>query len=94
MSNEMPASLADLGDDLRPRPEDDEHTKMRKWAANWIRLGPILEKIRREELKQTDTVKSMQVLSGWFDNAIHPTPLRPSSGLIEQQFYFQKGWKR
>jgi hypothetical protein len=59
-------------------------------VETWKEAGPILEKIRREEIRNTSTVVAMQHLGSAFDSAAFLYPPRPSSGLIEQQALFQK----
>jgi|HubBroStandDraft_2_1064218.scaffolds.fasta_scaffold442177_2 hypothetical protein len=68
----------------------EELALMKKWVETWKTTGPLLEKIRREEIRKTSTVKAMQNLADAFDSAAFLYPLRPSSGLVEQQALFQK----
>ena len=47
---------------------DEEKNLMKKWAETWKRAGPILEEIRKEELRNFDYKKtstlSMKCCSG------------------------------
>ena len=62
----------------------------KKWVATWKTAGPLLEKIRRDEIRKVSTVEAMQLLAGAFDSGAFMFPLRKSSGLVEQQALFQK----
>ncbi|HZZ27406.1 MAG TPA: hypothetical protein VFE46_05300 [Pirellulales bacterium] len=64
----------------------------RQWVENWKRVGPLLEKIRHEELRaltDDDVVRAFESLSGLLAD-LPPRPPRASSGFIEQQRLFQK----
>ena len=63
---------------------------MKKWVETWKTTGPILEKIRREEIRKVSTVLAMQQLAGAFDSSTYMHPPRESSGLVEQQAFFRK----
>lgn len=68
----------------------DERALAKKYVDTWKVTGPILERLRREELKKVDTFKSVQALSGSFDFSVPPFRPHPTSGLIEQQAWFKK----
>jgi hypothetical protein len=68
----------------------EELALTRKWVETWKTTGPILEKIRRDEIRRVSTVTAMQHLAGAFDSGAHMHPPRKSSGLVEQQALFQK----
>jgi hypothetical protein len=69
-------------------PEQVALTK--KWVETWRRAGPELEKIRREEVRNLDAFKTISLLCGPADYTVPPRALKPTSGLIEQQFWFMK----
>jgi hypothetical protein len=73
-------------------PEEIEKTK--KWVETWRKAGPILEKIRREEVRNLDAFKTISLLCGPADYTIAPRAPKPTSGLIEQQFWFMKVARR
>jgi len=73
-------------------PEEIENTK--KWVETWRRAGPELEKIRREEVRNLDAFKTISLLCGRADYTIEPRAPKPTSGLIEQQFWFMKVARR
>jgi len=62
----------------------------RKWVASWERAGVELEKIRREELRNLDGARAIELLSGPADYFSEPRAPKPTSGLIEQQYWFMK----
>jgi hypothetical protein len=68
----------------------EELALMKKWVETWKTTGPILERLRREEIRKTSTVEAMQNLTSAFESAVFLHPMRPSSGLVEQQAIFQK----
>lgn len=69
---------------------EEERQLTLRWIACWRRAGPELERIRAEEIRATDTGRSIQILDDAFESAIRLNPPRPTSGLIEQQRFFAK----
>jgi len=70
-----------------------EKAEIRAWIQGWRKAGPILEEIRAEEIRATDTVAALEVLDGMFTHAVETLPARESSGLIEQQAIFARAKK-
>ena len=62
----------------------------RRWVETWRRAGPELERIRREELRALDTHRTIALLCGPADYTVPPRAPKPTSGLVEQQRWFQK----
>jgi hypothetical protein len=52
--------------------------------------GTELERIRREELRNLDTYRAIELLCGNADYTTPPRAPRPTSGLVEQQRWFMK----
>jgi hypothetical protein len=69
---------------------EQEKAQVRAWFKNWKELGPVLEEMRAELIRGTDTVEAMEILDGMFTHAVETVPPRPSSGLIEQQAIFAR----
>lgn len=69
-------------------PEEREQTK--KWVDNWREAGKELERIRREELRNLDGYKTIELLCGPADYTVEPRAPKPTSGLVEQQYWFMK----
>ena len=56
----------------------------------WARVGPQLERIRREELRRFDYKKNWQLVDSLLQIACSDTTPRPTSGLVELQRFFQQ----
>jgi hypothetical protein len=59
-------------------------------VRTWKEAGPLLEEIRRREVREADTVKVLALLEDAFDHGVRTRPPRPSSGLVEMQAWFAK----
>ena len=64
----------------------------KEWVKTWKKAGAELEKIRRKELKEMNTVQALENLLPAFNDALQRMPLRETSGLVEQQRYFKR-WR-
>jgi hypothetical protein len=69
--------------------DGNEPDLLERWSRAWERAGPELDRIRRMEVRGTDTVSALEALADAFEWA-RRLPPRPSSGLIEQQALFGK----
>ncbi len=67
---------------------EEEKQLTLRWIECWRRAGPELERIRAEEIRATDTARSIQILDDAFESAIRLNPPQATSGLIEQQRLF------
>lgn len=67
----------------------EEQELTRRWVQTWKDAAPLLESIRREEIRATDTAQSMPAFDGLFEQAVRDFPPAPTSGLVEQQRLFQ-----
>ena len=65
-----------------------EREQIRYWAETWQKAGPELERIRRKEIRETDTFEAVSAFLGPIDFTQEPFSPRPTSGLIEQQALF------
>ena len=65
----------------------------RRWMQAWKVAGPLLEEIRAEEIRATDTVKAMEMLDDAFSSAVWLNQPRIGSGLVEQQEIFSRARK-
>jgi len=66
----------------------------RRWVETWKLAGPELERIRRKEIRELNTQRTIALLCGTAD---YTRPLRapmPFSGLVEQQRLFMKAARR
>jgi hypothetical protein len=73
-------------------PEQIAHGKL--WVQAWREAGPIMEQLRRDELRQIDAQKAIALLCGPADYRVTPRAPKPSSGLVEQQSWFMKAAHR
>jgi hypothetical protein len=81
-----PSSLADW------TPEQIAQGK--RWVQAWKEAGELMEKLRREELRKLDARRAIALLRGPADYGVPPRAPKPTSGLIEQQYWFMKARKR
>jgi hypothetical protein len=68
----------------------EERELMRRWVDTWKEAGPVLEAIRRQEIREADNLKILAMLECAFNHAVREMPLRPSSGLVEMQAWLAK----
>ena len=66
----------------------DEQQMARRWIDAWRMAAPELDRQRRQEIRQADTGRAIQVFDGLFEAAVRDNPPATTSGLIEQQRYF------
>jgi hypothetical protein len=78
--------------DSRLTPEEVEQT--RRWAKTWKQAGPELERIRREELRAIEGRRAIALLCGPADYTVPPRAPKPTSGLVEQQYWFMRVGRR
>ncbi len=62
----------------------------RRWVQAWKEAGPVLERLRRDELRRLDSREAIALLCGPADYRSPPREPKPTSGLVEQQYWFQK----
>ena len=60
------------------------------WVEAWRRAGPELEQLRRDELRRLDGYRAIELLCGPADYRVAPRAPKPTSGLVEQQYWFMK----
>lgn len=62
----------------------------KRWVETWRLAAEDLERIRRKEIRELDTYKSILLLCGPVDYTQPPYAPKPWSGLVEQQQWFKK----
>jgi hypothetical protein len=62
---------------------DEERNKMKAWVDNWKTLGPILEKLKREESKSANLEETILAMDSAFRSAIYLSPPKKTSGLVD-----------
>ena len=68
----------------------EERALARKWMETWKLAAVDLERIRRKEIRELDTYKTIELLCTSRDYTKPPYEPKPWSGLIEQQRWFKK----
>ena len=66
----------------------------KKWVETWKRAAVELERIKRKEIRELDTNKTIALLCGNADYTKPPYAPKPWSGLIEMQRLFMKAMGR
>jgi hypothetical protein len=61
-----------------------------RWVQAWKLAGPELEQIRRKELRALDALAAIQALCFSADYRVSPRAPKPTSGLVDQQYWFMK----
>jgi hypothetical protein len=62
---------------------------MQRWVDTWKRAGPLLERIREDEVRVADTWAAFEAFKGLALLAERNHPSEPYSGLVEQQRWFR-----
>jgi hypothetical protein len=68
----------------------DERERLREWVQNWKELGPILDAIRQQEIREADNVAGLRQLGRAINYATRTAPPRQESGLVEMQICLAK----
>lgn len=66
----------------------------KQWVEAWREAGKFMEALRREELRRLDPQRAIAMLCGPADYRTPPRAPKPTSGLIEQQYWFMKARHR
>lgn len=66
----------------------------KRWVKAWKIAGEEMEQLRRRELRALDSYRTIALLCGPHDYRSSPRAPKPSSGLVEQQFWFKKAGGR
>ena len=69
---------------------DAEKAQLKEHADRWKRVGPLLEAQREEDVRRSDTVGAFAFFAGMPLFNLKTFPPGPTSGLVEQQLWFQK----
>jgi hypothetical protein len=63
---------------------------VRQWLAGWQTAGPVLEKLRVDAIRNSNTAVAIEQLNDAFESALrHYRPVK-TSGLVEQQRLFTR----
>ena len=69
---------------------ESEKENIRRWLAGWQTAGPILERLRVEAIRNSDTAAAIEQLSDAFESALRHYLPPATSGLVEQQRIFAR----
>ncbi len=72
----------------------EELARGREWVRAWKEAARELERIRRAELRSLDITRAIALLCGPANYHTAPRAPKPTSGLVEQQFWFMQGVRR
>jgi hypothetical protein len=67
-----------------------EEENIRRWLAGWQKASPVLERLRAEAIRNSDTAAAIEQLSDAFESALRHYPPPATSGLVEQQRIFAR----
>jgi len=70
--------------------DEAESKSVHQWLARWRSAAPVLEQLRLEAIRRSDTAAAIEQLSDAFESALHHIGPAPTSGLVEQQRLFLK----
>jgi len=70
--------------------DEREKQRVRQWIRNWEAARPVLERLRDEAIRNTDTAAAIEQLSDAFESARRHWMPPATSGLVEQQRWFAK----
>ncbi len=56
---------------------------MKKWVENWKETSAVLERLRREEIRNSNLANSLAVFADAFESALWLDPATPTSGLVK-----------
>jgi hypothetical protein len=69
---------------------DIDKKLVRQWLAGWQAAAPVMEKLRAEAIRNTNTAEAIEQLSDAFESALQHYPPQKTSGLVEQQRLFAR----
>ena len=69
---------------------DSEMIRNRRWVETWRKAGPLLEQIRRDELRALTPEQVALAADALLEIGGTLPADRPTSGLVEQQRLFRK----
>ena len=70
--------------------DESEEKNLRRWVAGWQKAGSLLERLRNEAIRNSDTACAIEQLSDAFESALRHYPPAATSGLVEQQRIFAR----
>jgi hypothetical protein len=71
---------------------DPENDARAAFVRHWQRVGPLLEKIANDELRNLDEATAREIIDSLLSLPCPASP-RLTSGLVEMQRKFRKLWR-
>ena len=69
---------------------ESEARLIRERIAAGQRAEPELERLRREQVRRTETARDLQAFAGLVHAALRAVPAPLTSGLVAQQMWFRR----
>ena len=63
---------------------------VRQWLAGWQKATPVLERLRADAIRNSNTAAAIEQLSDAFESALRHYQPTKTSGLVEQQRFFAR----
>ena len=82
-------TAADADDDQATH-SPEEWARMKEYVDRWKTLGPLLEEQREADVRRSDTFSAFSFFAGMPRQNAVIFPAEPTSGLVQQQQWFQK----
>ena len=73
---------------------DTDRERQIGYVRRWKELGPVLDRIRHEEIRNAETAASIASFAEAFRIALRDLPPRETSGLVEWQAAAKRWWRR
>ncbi|MCP4351889.1 MAG: hypothetical protein GY795_41025 [Desulfobacterales bacterium] len=73
--------------------DEKEKADIIKRIRQWEETAKVADKLRREYLRNIDMEQVIRSFDDAFESALLHTPMRMTSGLVEQQAWFAKARK-
>lgn len=67
-----------------------EKENIRRWVAGWQKASIVLERMRTEAIRNSDTAAAIEQLSDAFESSLLHYQPPATSGLVEQQQIFAR----
>lgn len=74
-------------------PDQSYKQQMEAWLKRWASVAPVMERLRAESLKHVDTAAAIEAFDLAYKSARLHCESRKTSGLVEQQRWFQRARK-
>lgn len=69
---------------------ETERQRIKERIAQWAAAAPVMQALRDEEVRRSDTVLGIRQLAGVAAMTLRDLPPRQECGLVEQQAWFAK----